>query len=136
MVRFRNRLASMDDNRLPRIIYNWDKSLKTSAWASSMVMVLQYVDMLNDNHELVHVDLVVKARLIRLNREKWWASVADMPKLRTFKVLYDDQDYKGLVYANLTRRQRSIMAKFKLGILPLGIEVGRFTDVPLEYRLC
>ena len=26
--------------------------------------------------------------------------------------------------------------KFKLGILPLSIEVGHFTNVPLEYRLC
>ena len=24
----------------------------------------------------------------------------------------------------------------KIGILSLGIETGRFTDVPLEYRLC
>ena len=137
MVRFRNRLASMEETRLPRIIYDWDKSLKTNAWASSVDLILQYVNMLNEGEELVHVDLdAVKARLIRLNREKWWISVSEMPKLRTFKVLFDEQDYKGLVYANLSRRQRSLMVKLKLGILPLGIEVGRFTDVPLEYRLC
>ena len=28
------------------------------------------------------------------------------------------------------------MVKLKFGILPLGIEVVHFTDVPLEYRLC
>ncbi len=137
MVRFRNRLASMPESRLPRVIYNWDKSLKTNAWARSVDMILHYVNLPDENENLVHTDLdVVKARLIKLNREKWWAATADMTKLRTYRVLYDEQDYKGLVYANLTRRQRSLLTKFKLGILPLGIEVGRFTDVPLEYRLC
>ncbi len=93
--------------------------------------------MLDDAEEITHIDLdAVKARLKRINREKWWTATADMTKLRTFRVLYDEQDYKGMVYANLSRRQRSLLAKLKFGILPLGIEVGRFTDVPLEYRLC
>ena len=106
MVRFRNRIAGMDESRLPRIIYNWDKSLRQNAWASSVDMVVQYVNMLDESPELSHVDLDVrKSRLIKLNREKWWTAAADMTKLRTFRVLFDKQDYKGLVYANLSRRQ-------------------------------
>ncbi len=42
----------------------------------------------------------------------------------------------GIVYTNLTRRQRSLVIKLKIGILPLGLEVGRFTDKPIEYRTC
>ncbi len=41
--------------------------------------------------------------------------------------------------ANLSRSQRSTVAKLKLGILPLQLEIGRWKDVALEeryYRLC
>ena len=60
----------------------------------------------------------------------------DMPKLRTFQEIYDEHDHMGIVYANLSRRQRSLVVEFKVGMLPLGIEVGRFTDTPIENRLC
>ena len=142
MIRYRNQLATMNDSKLPRIIYEWDRSLKTDAWASSTDFILEYVNMLNsvneeDGENLSHVDLdVVKARLYKLCREKWWVSASDMPKLRTFVELYDEQDHMGIVYTNLTRRQRSLVVKLKIGILPLGIEVGRFNDKPIEHRLC
>ncbi len=157
IIRYRNRLAAMNEDRLPRIVYDWDRSLDTEAWAKSADFILEYVNMSQgggseegneesggdeeENEEdvdmLKHVDLdVVKARLMRINREKWWTSAADMPKLRTFQEIYDDQDYKGIVYSHLSRRQRSLVVKFKSGILPLGLETGRFNDTPLENRLC
>ncbi len=73
---------------------------------------------------------------MRINREKWWTSAIDMPKLRTFQEIYNEQNYKGIVYSRLSRRQRSLVVKFKTGILPLGIETGRFNDTPIENRLC
>ena len=139
MIRFRNRLASMEADRLPRMIYKWDSALDTDAWARSVVHVLQYVNLLEeveDVYELKHVDLdVLNSRLRKINCEKWWLGALDMPKLRTFKEIYDEQDHRGIVYSNMTRRQRSLVTKFKIGILPLGLETGRFTDVPLENRL-
>ena len=59
-----------------------------------------------------------------------------MPKLRTYIELYDEHDHRGLVYTHLTRRQRSLVVEFKIGIMSLSIEKGRFTNVPLENRLC
>ena len=38
--------------------------------------------------------------------------------------------------SNLNRRQRSLCAKHKCGVLPLAIETGRFKNVPEELRLC
>ena len=37
---------------------------------------------------------------------------------------------------NLTRQQRSHIAKFRLGVLALNVEVGRYTKIPRENRLC
>ena len=56
--------------------------------------------------------------------------------INKFVEIFDEYDHKGLVYANLSRKQRSVITKVKIGILPLALEVGRFTDVPLEYRTC
>ena len=148
MIRYRNCIAAMGADRLPRILYEWDCSLGRDAWARQVEFVLQYanmyeVDETQENEDIIqhpvlkHVDLdALQAGLLRLDRERWWTAAADMPKLRTYIELYEDHDDRGLVYTHLTRRQRSLVAKLKMGILPLGLEVGRFKNVPIEYRLC
>ncbi len=86
---------------------------------------------------MCHVDLdVVKSRLLKICRDKCWTASLDMTKLRTYRELFDEQDHMGIVYTNLTRRQRSLVVKLKIGILPLGVEIGRFTNKPLEERIC
>ena len=85
----------MSEDRLPRIIYSWDRSLNTNAWAQSLNFVLQYANMLNEDEEseLSYIDVsVLEARLLRLEREKWWAAAVEMPKLRAYKEIYDDHD--------------------------------------------
>ena len=37
---------------------------------------------------------------------------------------------------NLTPSERSAMAQFRFGILPLNIETGRFRNQPVQDRLC
>ncbi len=142
MIRYRNRLASMKDDRLPKIVYNWEKSLNIDSWSKSVDFILSYVNMLDDTlareeEKMCHVDLdVVKSRLLKICREKCWTSSLDMAKLCTYRELFDEQDHMIIVYTNLTRRQRSLVVKLKIGILPLGVEVGRFTNKPLEERIC
>ena len=53
--------------------------------------ILQYVNTFEDYNNLVHVDLdEVKSRHVKLDRERWRLSVAQMPKLHTFMEVYDD----------------------------------------------
>ena len=52
MVHYRNRLASMEQDRLPRFIYEWDSALNTDAWANSVVHVLQYANMLEEEENV------------------------------------------------------------------------------------
>ena len=40
------------------------------------------------------------------------------------------------VKINLKRRERSVLAQFRLGILPIRIETGRFIGEKVEDRLC
>ncbi len=58
------------------------------------------------------------------------------PKLRTYLEIYEKEETRALVKCNLPRNHRSVLAKLKKGILPLQVELGRWKDVPLEYRTC
>ena len=40
------------------------------------------------------------------------------------------------VYKIHDRRKRSLISQFRCGILPLKVETGRFSQIPLEFRLC
>ena len=48
------------------------------------------------------------------------------------------KEYKTEKYIsmNLTKRQRSILAQLRFGILPLRIETGRFRGEKVEERVC
>ena len=47
---------------------------------------------------------------------------------------FDDEPY--LVKTNMTRRQRSLVAKLLCGILPLELETGRYQGVDRKDRVC
>ena len=58
---------------------------------------------------------------------KWKSDINSKAKLRTykmFKTLFTAEDYLKL---KTNRQQRSLMAQ--LGILPIRIETGRFTNI-------
>ena len=62
-----------------------------------------------------------------------------MPKLRTFVEIHNWSEDKVLVGAPISRQQRSCVAKLKLGIPPLQIEVDRFKKdetIKPEDRYC
>ena len=57
------------------------------------------------------------------------------PKLTyvQFKTSYQTEEY---IKLNLNRAERSILAQFRCGVLPLRIETGRFVCEKPEERLC
>ncbi len=67
---------------------------------------------------------------------KWENDVSTVPKLRFYNMF--KKEYKTEKYVQLirNRKQRSVMAQTRCGILPLSIETGRYQDVPIEYRYC
>ena len=133
IARYLNRLKNMSNNRWPKKVFKWDMSLKTEGWANQVSQVLAYANIdvaLNDE---TPVDLeVLRVRLLRLNRNNWLLETHDKPKLRTHVEIYNEEQSKALVMANLARNHRSLIAKLRLGIPPLALEVGCWKDRPLE----
>ncbi len=99
--------------------------------------ILNYCNMSEYGDLSTTCDLdVAEARLKRVNRDKWWLECHGMPKLRTYIRIHDGTDIQSIVKKNLSRKHRSQITKLKCGVLPIGIEVGRWTDVTEELRVC
>ena len=67
---------------------------------------------------------------------EWERLLPTKPKLRTyikFKSEFKTEEY---VCACLPRYERSLLAQFRSGILPLRIETGRFRNLKVEERIC
>lgn len=70
---------------------------------------------------------------------EWENSITNFPKLRTYKKLKSEYKCETYVELNLTRAERSILAQFRCGLLPLRIETGRFVgeaEADRIYKMC
>ena len=74
----------------------------------------------------------IRTSLYDLQASEWPRKCADLPKLRTY-ILFK-QSYMTEEYVKIN--ERSVLAQFRLGILPIRIETGRFIGERIEDRLC
>ena len=68
--------------------------------------------------------------------EEWSNTVGYKPKLRNYVKFKQSIYVEDYVVGNITRSQRSLLAQFRMGILPLNIETGRYFRKVLNDRLC
>ena len=74
--------------------------------------------------------------LMQLDSQDWDINRYKSQKLRYYNLYKYEKGNEEYLSLDLSRYQRSILAQFRCGILPLQIEVGRYRDVPLCDRLC
>ena len=59
-----------------------------------------------------------------------------LPKLRTYVTFKQNVQLEPYVTMNITKQERSLMAQFRCGILPLRVETGCYRNEPLQERYC
>ena len=137
IIRYYNRLVDLPDHRWPKKILRWDRSLRTEGWFNQVQHIVSYANMELDPDSDCQIDLdILKARLLKLNRQRWRLESYEKSKLRTFVDICDHEKPRVIIEANLPRNHRSLVTKLKIGTLPLKLETGRWKDTPLEKRLC
>ena len=138
MFRFWNRLIKMPENRLPKIVFNWDmEQSSTLSWSKQMRSLFESIDLIQhfDNRE--HVCTSKVWALLHENFCKKWAeSISNKPKLRTYTTFKDIYQPEPFAMSLMSKKQRSFIAQLRCGILPLQIEVGRWTNKNLADRVC
>ena len=123
IARYWNHLVDMKKDRLPVKVLNWDKSLGLNTWYSQLKHILHYSNMDECLHTCSKCDLeVLKARLTVLNKYQWWLEANNKPKLRTYVKVHDKHLHQAIVKRNLSRPHRSVISKFKCGVLPIMVE--------------
>ena len=137
VLRFWNRLVNMDENRLTKAIFDWDRNICCKNWSSDVKTLMNSIDFQDNFNEILPVSLNSAWSLLH---EKftinWKEKLQNTPKLRTYKIFKEIYCTEFYVTSCLNRRQKSTMAKLRCGILPLETETGRWRSAPVEERLC
>ena len=82
---------------------------------------------LPDDRETYNLTYVYN-KLLEKNRICWQLLENIKPKLRAFVNIHDYSSTQTLVRSNITRFQRSLVARIKMGILPLKYETDRYQE--------
>ena len=137
MLRYWNRLVQMDDHRLTKKVFLYDVFKCDNNWSSEIKCILESVDLheVFTDLQVCNVNEVYEQCILNYN-ERWQLGVTLKPKLRTYITFKDKFDTEEYTKFCVSRRKRSLLAQFRMGVLPLAIETGRFKSVPLEERLC
>lgn len=132
-----NRLLKIEDTRLTKKIFLYDYNSCKNNWSSEVKSILGSVQMEQIFTNMLVCDMnSLKRNVSDLARTEWLHEIHNKPKLRTYVKFKYDTATEPYICLNLTRRARSLLAQFRSGILPLNIEVGRYTNVPSEQRIC
>ncbi len=137
MCRSWNRFLNMDDERINKQIFLQDYSSDISSWCTDFHNICIHLELTDKFENLEPIDLdLFRTRLNSLAAERWRQSVLSKPKLRTYRLFKQELIAEEYVNCLMTRFQRSTFAKFRCGILPLQIEVGRFRGQNERDRIC
>ncbi len=127
----------MEDDRVNKQIFIQDYTSNVRNWCKDFQTVCVSLDLNESFENLSPIDLdLFRSRLNDFASEKWRISVLSKPKLRTYRLFKTDLVPEPYVDCCLSRMKRSIFARFRCGILPLQLELGRFRGQSVAERIC
>ena len=130
MIRFWNRLINMENSRLTKRIFLWDYNTGHNNWCIDLKNIFSVIDCMYVYDRKLPCDMkFAETKLIQNDIEVWHHEISVKPKLRTytqFKTQYMTEPY---ISKPISRHRRSLLSQFRMGILPLEIETGRFYPI-------
>ena len=137
MVRLWNRLLSMPDDRITKQVFVWEYELNSRNWAQDMLKLFTEIDLQEMFYSMETCNIAfVKEKLRSFHGNNWEINVKEKPKLKTYVTFKKHYGLENYLTYNLSRGKRSLLAQFRLGILPLKVETGRFSNIDREERIC
>ena len=138
MLRLWNHLVGLNETRLPRIMYGLMMKHKNT-WINEIISIFKRIncmDMFENNVKIVNFKVFLnhaKDKLMMEHCAQWLTNVNNKHIYAQFKNQYNTEKYCNL---NLKRSQRSLIAKLRLGILPIRVETGRYNNTIRQERIC
>ena len=137
MLRFWNRMICTSDERIVKKLFNYDYAMCNKNWCADVKNILSTLEMgdVFEQKRVCHVK-EVKTKLMCLNEEEWKEDISNKPKLRTYRLFKETFSTENYICCYMSKRNRSLLAQFRLGILQLEVETGRYKNTSLEERIC
>ena len=137
LVRYWNRVISMQESRLTKRILNTILNTGQTRWLSSVKDIFEEVGVLQNFELKTCCDIPYCRRmLMEKYNEDWNQLLGAKPKLRTYRNIKNKFCPESYTLLNLKRNERSVLAQIRCGILPIHIETGRFVNIKAEDRIC
>ena len=144
MIRMFNRISKMDESRLTRKVFNWDRHLNDtnviSSWSSEVKNIFNDCSMATIYDNIIPFDVkctTTKMHEIFLKKQQNYLKTEceSKPKLRTFVQFKNFFEIPSYVVKPLSFVQKKIISKTRIGSLPIRLETGRFSRPILEEHL-
>ncbi|CAG2222861.1 unnamed protein product [Mytilus edulis] len=136
----------MHVGRIPNRIFQWDSTLSEKykkTWYNELKSVMEKCELLelfNNNYtnglSVKFIANYSELLLRQKHHDKWKLDIMNMPKLRTFRCLETNFETQQYITTNMTRQQRSTLARMRCGTFPLELELGRYRGIPSNRRFC
>ena len=130
-----NRFAKLTTDRIVAKVLKWNINM-VNGWSKQSRDICHTLGCIQPGLGEVY-DLELIKKIVQSNcQEHWLKNVSMKPKLRSyvmFKNIFKSESYVKIAHSKMSH---SIFAQFRLGILPLEIETGRFRNIPSENRVC
>ena len=147
MVRQYNRVVNMDNSRLTKKVYLWDRSIndagEMSSWSSETKKIFYKCNLNNiyDHNRPFSLKCTLETMRehFKIDQANYLKQECEQkPKLRTFMTFKQFNVMPAYVTKPLTFLQKKHLSKLRLGSLELRIESGRFSRPRLEIneRIC
>ncbi len=125
----------MGDDRLPQQVLVWDAGHGCKGWMHDITEVSNMLNItIPENIGIVYDPEPIKNLMLRKNREEWKSAAEEMPKLVTYVKVKDFTENGLMVKSNLACGERSVLAHWLCGILPLKIKIGRVSGKDCKDR--
>ena len=133
-----NHITSLENHRLPKIILQYTlqkghKGLWVGELKDKILPIAGITELKHDTPFCIHN---LKVKFHDFLEDSWKKSLISKPKLRTYRKIKFDYKLENYVKSVSNKFQRSLIAQLRMGILPLAIETGRYTNVPVNQRMC
>ena len=145
VLRLYHRAETVDPQRINSIVHNFCKTKKArTIWINKVGKLCKRIGYEYEDTSCsskLYVDKLQEC-LKLVDQEEWYQELhndKNCPngnKLRTYRLHKDRISTEPYVTANISRYERSILAKLRSGTLPLEVETGRYRQVPLDERTC
>ncbi len=137
LIRLYNRFITMDPDRLNRRVFMYDKEVCKENWNErfKQILVELELDRYWLNNAVIPIE-VAKEKIAKCFENDWKHHCSTKPKLRTYVTFKQDTKVAAHITCNLSKYERSLISQLRLGILPIRIETGRYTNTDVAERIC